>query len=139
MCSTLQFQKQLQIGPWLTLGLAMREFPPVPGRIIRSCQGRRLFRCWLIDLAREVPSSWDLQGFDVSTSHFPVAANLPINVSLGILDAFDEVPAKFVAKFNLIHVRAFAVVVKGGNVSPLLQNLARMLSMLSLQLCSGRG
>lgn len=85
-------------------------------------------------MAREVPSSWNLQGFDVSTSQFPVAANLPTNVSLGVLDAFDEIPANFVAKFDLIHVRAFAVVIKGGNLNPLLQNLVRMLSMLSFQL-----
>ena len=90
-----------------------------------------LSRCWLLDIAREVPSSWELQGFDVSTSQFPVAANLPANVALGYLDAFDDIPAKFIARFNVIHVRAFAVVVKGGNVNPLLQNLARMLSMSS--------
>ena len=70
----------------------------------------------------------------MSTSHYPVAANLPTNVSLGVLDAFDEIPAKYIANFDLIHVRAFAVVIKGGNVNPLLQNLVRMLSMFSLQL-----
>ena len=70
----------------------------------------------------------------MSTSHYPVAANLPTNVSLGVLDAFDEVPADYIAKFDLIHVRAFAVVIKGGNLNPLLENLVRMLSVLSFQL-----
>lgn len=81
-----------------------------------------------------MPSTWNLQGFDVSTSQFPVAANLPINVSLSVLDAFDDIHASLIEKFVLIHVRAFAVVIKGGNVNPLLQNLVRMLSIFSLQL-----
>ena len=92
---------------------------------------RNLVSCWLLDLARVVPSSWVLQGFDVSTLQFPVSQYLPSNVFLGILDAFDDLPQDMIAKFDVVHIRAFAVVVKGGNPDPLMRNLIKLLSEYS--------
>ncbi|MCJ1313574.1 hypothetical protein MMC25_007253 [Agyrium rufum] len=83
--------------------------------------------CWTLDVAREVPPSWKLHGFDISSSQYPATQYVPKNVSLGILDAFDEIPADLVAKFDVVHIRAFAAVVKGGDPGPLAKNLVKML------------
>ena len=91
-----------------------------------------LARCWLLDLAREVPSNWSLQGFDVSVMQFPVPQNLPDNVSLRFLDAFDDIPENMTSKFDIVHIRAFAVVVKGGDPGPLTKNLVKLLSVFLL-------
>ena len=91
-----------------------------------------LVRCWLLDLAREVPSNWSLQGFDVSVMQFPVPQNLPDNVSLRFLDAFDDIPENMTSKFDIVHIRAFAVVVKGGDPGPLTKNLVKLLSVFLL-------
>ena len=90
-----------------------------------------LVSCWLLDLARKVPSSWVLQGYDVSTSQFPVSQHLPSNVCLGVLDAFDDLPQDMIAKFDVVHIRAFAAVVKSGDPGPLMRNLIKLLSEYS--------
>lgn len=51
-------------------------------------------------------------------------------MSLGILDAFDDMPEELNATFDIVHVRALAVIVKGGDPGPLIKNLLKMLSRL---------
>ncbi|KAL8817545.1 MAG: hypothetical protein Q9223_003647 [Gallowayella weberi] len=82
---------------------------------------------WLLDLASNCPSSWSLTGFDVSTAQFPHAAYLPSNVSLKQFDAFEPVTPELVEAFDVIHLRALCVVVKGGDPSVLIENVAKML------------
>ncbi|KAL8766226.1 MAG: hypothetical protein Q9194_006328 [Teloschistes cf. exilis] len=82
---------------------------------------------WLLDLAGNCPSSWSLNGFDVSTAQFPHAAYLPSNVSLKRFDAFEPVIPELAEAFDVIHLRALCVVVKGGNPSVLIENVAKML------------
>ncbi|KAL8807715.1 MAG: hypothetical protein Q9182_000526 [Xanthomendoza sp. 2 TL-2023] len=82
---------------------------------------------WLLDLASNCPSSWSLTGFDVSTAQFPHAAYLPSNVSLKRFDAFEPVTPELVEAFDVIHLRALCVVVKGGDPSVLIENVAKML------------
>lgn len=95
-------------------------------RRLKSCSTS----CWLLDLAAEVPSNWALQGCDISASQFPATQYLPNNMSLGILDAFDDMPEELNATFDIVHVRALAVIVKGGDPGPLIKNLLKMLSRL---------
>lgn len=52
-------------------------------------------------------------------------------MSLGILDAFDDLPQDMVARFDVVHIRAFAAVIKGGNPGPLVENLIKLLSEYS--------
>lgn len=87
--------------------------------------------CWLLGLAAEVPSNWALQGFDISALQFPASQYLPNNVSLGILDAFGDVPEELNAKFDVVHIRAFAAIVKGDDPGPLIKNLLKMLSRVA--------
>ncbi|KAL8825947.1 MAG: hypothetical protein Q9191_004101 [Dirinaria sp. TL-2023a] len=75
-------------------------------------------RCWLLDVAEQVPVTWHLSGFDVSTDQFPTNAYLPHNVSLQQMDAFDNIPPALVESFDIVHVRAVCVVVKGGDPKP---------------------
>ncbi|MCJ1247847.1 hypothetical protein MMC30_005062 [Trapelia coarctata] len=84
-------------------------------------------RCWLIDLARQVDPSWKLEGFDISDLQYPVKEYLPENVSLGILDIFGDIPEDLVGKFDIVHIRAFVLVVKCGNPGPLIENLNKLL------------
>ncbi|KAI9719155.1 MAG: hypothetical protein M1828_006337 [Chrysothrix sp. TS-e1954] len=83
--------------------------------------------CWLLDLASSVPTSWTLSGFDLSSQQFPHAVNIPGNVTLGTFDALGSVPQDLRGKFDIVHIRAFAAIVKGGDPGPLLRNLISML------------
>ncbi|RFU29636.1 hypothetical protein B7463_g6716, partial [Scytalidium lignicola] len=51
---------------------------------------------WLLDLAENLPSSVQLDGYDISDSQYPSQAFLPNNVSLNVLDAFGDVPPHLV-------------------------------------------
>ena len=53
---------------------------------------------------------------------------LPKNVSLGIMDVFGDIPEDLVEKFDVVHVRAFGVVITRSDPMPLLKNLVSMLS-----------
>ncbi|KAL9117421.1 MAG: hypothetical protein Q9187_006040 [Circinaria calcarea] len=90
---------------------------------------RESARCWLLELARHVPTSWTLDGFDVSSEQYPAMEYLPENISLQTLDAFDDLPAELIGQFDVVHIRAFAVVVKQGDPGPLLMNMIALLSM----------
>ena len=49
-------------------------------------------------------------------------------MNLEILDAFGPLPEHLKGKFDIVHIRAFTIVVKGGHPGILLENLIDMLS-----------
>ena len=86
------------------------------------------YRCWLLALAREVPTSWAFEGFDISEAQYPSPEYLPSNVTLKTLDAFDTLPEDLKNIFDVVHIRAFTVVIKGGTLNKLLESIVAMLS-----------
>ncbi|KAM0128504.1 hypothetical protein ACHAO1_008969 [Botrytis cinerea] len=48
-------------------------------------------------------------------------------MNLEILDAFGPLPEHLKGKFDIVHIRAFTIVVKGGHPGILLENLIAML------------
>ena len=87
-----------------------------------------LLSCWLVEMAKESPPTWQFEGVDVSSLNFPAKEYLPTNVSLGSVDVFEDVPGGMVERYDVVHVRAFGVVIKYSNPMPLLKNLVSMLS-----------
>ncbi|KAF7893403.1 uncharacterized protein EAF02_000941 [Botrytis sinoallii] len=59
-------------------------------------------------------------GFDISSELFPAKAYLPSNMKLEILDAFGTLPEHLRGKFDVVHIRAFTIVVKGDHPGVLL-------------------
>ena len=53
---------------------------------------------------------------------------LPDNVSLKTMDAFGNIPDDMIEQFDVVHIRAFGVVIKHSDPIPLLENLVSMLS-----------
>lgn len=68
-----------------------------------------------------------MEGSDISAEQFPAKEYLPANVSFRLLDAFQEIPDELQGAFDVVHIRAFALVVKGGDLDVLLGNLIRLL------------
>ena len=82
-------------------------------------------------MARIVPATVELDGFDISDSGFGAKEWLPKNVTL--TSAFDAtskepLPKNLQAKYDVVHIRAFASIIKNNNVEPLIANLLGMLS-----------
>lgn len=75
-------------------------------------------RCWLLELARHRPDTWRFHGLDNSIANFPARDHLPANVTLQQCDVFDVIPEELHGQFDVVHVRTFCVVVKGGDARP---------------------
>ena len=83
---------------------------------------------WLIELLPHVPASAQLDGFDISADHYPAQEWLPHNVSLDLFDVFEGIPEHLVGRYDVVHIRTFAVIVRDNDPGPLLRNLLKMLS-----------
>lgn len=70
-----------------------------------------------------------LYGFDISDKLFPAKEYISSNMKLENLDAFGKLPKHLEEKFDIVHIRAFTIVVKGGNPGTLLDNIIAMLSV----------
>ena len=103
-----------------------------PWNLDNITNSRDQCRCWLLDVAEQVPVTWHLTGFDMSTDQFPTSAYLPRNVSLQQMDAFETIPPALVESFDIVHVRAVCVIVKGGDPSLLIENVVKLLSTVHL-------
>jgi len=85
---------------------------------------------WLMERLPYVLASTQLDGFDVSTDPFPAKESVPANISLDLFDAFGDIPAHLVGRYDIVHIRTFAVIVRDNDPVPMLKNLIRMLRKL---------
>jgi ubiquinone/menaquinone biosynthesis C-methylase UbiE len=60
---------------------------------------------WLLDVAKSLPSTCQLTGFDVSSLGFPPAQALPPNVSFQIQDMLLPFPASEIGSYDVVAVR----------------------------------
>lgn len=87
---------------------------------------------WVLAVASELTESQSsravLYGYDISAVHYPAHDNVPGNVKFELLDAFTpSLPEELVGQFDVVHIRVFTAVVKGGNPGPLIENAYKML------------
>ena len=83
---------------------------------------------WLLDLAKTLPSSTQLDGFDLSASQYPHKLLLPSNVSLQTLDATNEPPQELQGKYDVVHLRLFLIVINNNDPTPILNHCFKLLS-----------
>ncbi|PLB50769.1 S-adenosyl-L-methionine-dependent methyltransferase [Aspergillus steynii IBT 23096] len=81
---------------------------------------------WLSDLAPHLPSTAQLDGYDLDISQAPPAEWLPSNMRLRTWDAFSSVPDDMVGQYDIVHAKLFVFVVKG-DPTVLLRNMLRLL------------
>ena len=85
---------------------------------------------WLLDLARRLPQTTQLDGFDVSLDQCPPSSFLPSNVKCYELDGFtSELPPQYRAAYDIVHIRLFVHACPNNDPVPLLKNAVAMLSM----------
>lgn len=93
--------------------------------------GLPIFSIWLLDVARQVPSTVQLDGFDISDKQFPHEASSPDNMSFRILDAFSQVPEELIGKYDVVHLRLWCCIVRDCNTAALIQHATQLLSKFS--------
>ncbi|KAL4935047.1 hypothetical protein BDV06DRAFT_217719 [Aspergillus oleicola] len=82
---------------------------------------------WALELAPQLPPSARVIGYDISESTFPLSEYWPPNVSFSALDCLGEVPEALVGQFDVVHLRMWALVIRGNNPSTLIRNAAKLL------------
>ncbi|KAL7937007.1 hypothetical protein V8C35DRAFT_213265 [Trichoderma chlorosporum] len=82
---------------------------------------------WLLDVSTQVPPTVQLNGFDISDGQFPPQSILPSNITLQVMNAFDEVPAEHFEKYDVVHLRLWCAIVKGCNTLPLIRHATQLL------------
>ncbi|KAL9002012.1 MAG: hypothetical protein Q9188_005039 [Gyalolechia gomerana] len=117
---------RLHLQHWMwncSLGYLLHPCIPVSTPDLRVLDVGTGNGCWVLELARHCPTSWELEGSDVSAEQFPAEEYLPKNVRLKVLDAFQEIPGELHEAFDIVHIRAFALVVKGASTDNWLMGL----------------
>ncbi|KAL2047855.1 hypothetical protein ABVK25_011264 [Lepraria finkii] len=82
---------------------------------------------WLIDLAKTLHPTTQLDGFDIDIADCPPKEWLPPNVQMHELDIFGGIPQHLVGVYDVIQLRLFQVVVRDNDPVPLLKNVLKML------------
>ncbi|KAL9619366.1 MAG: hypothetical protein Q9160_006046 [Pyrenula sp. 1 TL-2023] len=82
---------------------------------------------WLLDLSEKVPPTTQLEGFDISLSQTPSTVWLPPNVRFHSYNLFSDPPDEFIGRYDVIHIRLIALVIKNNDPSVIIKNLTKML------------
>ena len=83
-------------------------------------------------MARDIPSSAQLDGYDNNLSQCPPKEWLPDNVNIYNFDAFAKLPKELIGKYDILHVRLFLLIVQNNDPMPLLNTFIQMLSAYNL-------
>jgi hypothetical protein len=86
------------------------------------------FSIWLLDVAQQVPSTVQLDAFDISDKQFPHKDSRPDNMSFRVLDAFSQVPDELVGKYDVVHLRLWCCIVRDCNTAALIRHATQLLS-----------
>ena len=101
--------------------------PASGGRIADVGTGNGI---WLLDLARNLPCTAQLDGFDISLDQCPVSQWLPPNIAMHTWNVFEDPPQELLQAFDVVHVRLITFIIKNNDPRPVLSNLHKILSML---------
>ncbi|KAJ5489788.1 hypothetical protein N7539_004678 [Penicillium diatomitis] len=82
---------------------------------------------WLRDISRELPSSCQLQGFDISAARFPDRQTLFSNVTLFEHDMFKPFAEDFMGDYDVVHVRLMIVALSSNQWAMAVQDLMTFL------------
>ncbi|KAI0014478.1 S-adenosyl-L-methionine-dependent methyltransferase [Xylariaceae sp. FL0662B] len=82
---------------------------------------------WLVDLARYLPPSAHIDGFDVDLTQCPPKEWLPSNVSLHKLDCLAPLPEHLLEQYDIVHIQLFHLAVHNNDPAPIILNLIRLL------------
>jgi hypothetical protein len=86
---------------------------------------------WLLDLARHLPSSARIDGYDIDLTQCPPKEWLPDNVSVHMLDCLKPLSEHLLATYDVVHIQLFHLAVHNNDPGPIIENLVKLLSKIS--------
>ncbi|KAL8768878.1 MAG: hypothetical protein Q9194_005591 [Teloschistes cf. exilis] len=113
--------------------MAVSDFPKTDDYVLDRSYASSA-SIWLAEIARKLPSTAQLDGLDIDLSQVPPKKWLPPNINFQIYDVHDDPPAHLVEKYDIVHVRHLALVIKQNDPTLVLRNLLRLLSLFTLSI-----
>lgn len=82
---------------------------------------------WLADLARQLPPTSSLYGFDIDTDKFVPADKLPSNITLEAGNALEPLPEEHHGKYDVVHARLLMYALKKDDWEIVARNMFTLL------------
>lgn len=82
---------------------------------------------WILGAAKGLPSSCQLDGYDISSASFPSPDDLPSNVHFRALDAKKPFPAELHNRYDVVHVRYITVAMDEDDWETMTRNILEIL------------
>lgn len=81
-----------------------------------------------MEVARSLPLTVSLMGFDINLNQCPPKPWLPPNINTHYWNFFEEPPVEFQGVFDMVHVRLITVTIKENDPNIVIRNLEKLLS-----------
>ncbi|OAK99154.1 hypothetical protein IQ06DRAFT_294576 [Phaeosphaeriaceae sp. SRC1lsM3a] len=117
----------LQYFLWRDGGFFLHPSLPVHGSNLRVAEIGIGTGIWLVDLARNLPASARIEGFDIDLTQCPPKEWLPENVSVHELDCLQPLPAHLLASYDIVHIQLFHLAIHNNDPGPYIKNLIQLL------------
>ncbi|KAF5855631.1 hypothetical protein ETB97_008854 [Aspergillus alliaceus] len=82
---------------------------------------------WLFDLARGLPPTVQLHGYDISDRQYPPKDLWPPNVALGLMDSLTDPPPSLKCQYDVVHLRMWASNLGQRDTTTLIQHIKHLL------------
>ncbi|PYH49751.1 class I SAM-dependent methyltransferase [Aspergillus saccharolyticus JOP 1030-1] len=82
---------------------------------------------WLLDLARQLPPTVQLHGFDVCDKQYPAQPRWPQNMTLSVIDMMADLPPSIVGQYDVVHLRMWVNNVRDEETATLIGQAKRLL------------
>jgi SAM-dependent methyltransferase len=110
-----------------TLAFSLHPSIPILSSPIRIAEVATGTAIWLQELATLLPTTAQLDGYDISLEQCPPRAWLPKNITLHEWDMFTDVPEHLIGTYDVVHIRLVLLVVAAEKLEVLVRNLALLL------------
>ncbi|PGH10993.1 hypothetical protein AJ79_05144 [Helicocarpus griseus UAMH5409] len=82
---------------------------------------------WLRDLAKELPTTCRLDGFDISLDQVPGKDLFPSDINYYVQDLLKPFPTEFLGQYDVVHVRLLVMGLQGSEWEIAIKNLMTLL------------
>ena len=110
-----------------TLGFLVHPNIPVDSPNLKVADIGTGTGIWLLDVAKSLPSTCQLTGFDASPAAFPPRRTWPPNVSFAIQDMFVPFPAAELGTYDVVAVRFISSATSRAEWARAIENLTTLL------------
>ncbi|KAI0892638.1 S-adenosyl-L-methionine-dependent methyltransferase [Annulohypoxylon nitens] len=117
----------LQYFLWKDGGFSLHPSIPVDAENLRVAEIGVGTGIWLVDLARYLPPSAHIDGFDIDLSQCSPREWLPPNVSVHKVDCVAPLPEHLLEQYDIVHIQLFHLAVHNNDPAPIIQNLVKLL------------